>query len=232
MSTRSTNLDLELQAAGERASLNILNSNLGKIDEFAGEVFIEFGTSSKTIDQNLTDYWTTYIPNDGKPHLVKINAMYGVCVGFLSRYSDLYGSGCLTRYEGTMYRVALSNGTVWNGPVALKSEIELVAPTYNNGSYGTQNFFVRAVGRVVTLNGYFTFTNAPTGEVTIGNIADHRPIAPVRTMCAISDAAYNEPKTFGYFTVSDNGNVTIKAPSNNTYKVIYVSCSWIYQGTL
>ena len=116
---------------------------------------------------------------------------------------------------------------------ALNSQTtQVVVPTYNNGSYGTDNFFIRAVGRVVILNGYFTFTTAPTGEVTIGNIADHRPIAPVRTLCAISDAAYNEPKSNGYFTVNDTGNVVVKAPSNNTYKVVYVSCSWIYQGTL
>ena len=109
---------------------------------------------------------------------------------------------------------------------------QVVVPTYNNGSYGTADFFIRAVGRVVTLNGYFAFTNAPTGEVTIGNIANYRPSASVRVPCALADAAWSAPALMAYFTVGSSGDVIVNAPSGNTKKAIYVSCSWIYQGTL
>lgn len=109
---------------------------------------------------------------------------------------------------------------------------QVVIPTFNNGSYGTADLFICAVGRVVTLNGYFVFTNAPTGEVTIGNIANYRPSASVRVPCALADAAWSAPALMAYFTVGSSGDVIVNAPSGNTKKALYVSCSWVYQGTL
>ena len=164
-------------------------SSLGLSVESEGEQItalnpIEFGTSAKSIDQNLADYWTTYIPNDGVPHLVCITALYGRCVGFLSRYSDVYGSGCLTRYEGTIYRVCLDNGSVSNQPLALNRQLAtsyeehddwLVSSESGSGSV----LFIQKMGKMIILN-LRTSSRTHTDNDTIANLpVGYRPIVTI-----------------------------------------------------
>ena len=144
---------------------------------------IKFGTSSKTIEQNLADDWTTYIPNDGAPHLVQINAQYGVCVGFLQRYSNSYGSGCLTRYEGSLFRVTLDNGTVscdsiFSYDVAAAAG---VSPTnFSETLYNCEGTIVSHLryhrsGKIVLIEGRLTINNyrrtggTPGFQITLPN---------------------------------------------------------------
>lgn len=97
---------------------------------------------------------------------------------------------------------------------------------------GTSSLFAHRSGRVITLNGYFTFENAPGADsVTFATIACPPPDA-LRVPCALSDRAYNPPTGIGYLGVDTSGNVYLKAPSGNTSKNMYVSCSWVYTGTL
>lgn len=73
---------------------------------------ISFGATSKTLTQNLQDNWAIAIPNDGKVYCVEIAAQYGTCYGFISRYSNSYGAGVVSRYDGNTYGIYLNNGTV------------------------------------------------------------------------------------------------------------------------
>ena len=74
--------------------------------------YIEFGLSSKTLQENLETYWETAIPNTSQPVLVRINAMYGMWVGVMNLYQGAYGSGLITRYTGSACKISLDNGTV------------------------------------------------------------------------------------------------------------------------
>lgn len=72
---------------------------------------ITFGDSSKTLLANLQDSWQTIVPNDTKLHFTVITAQYGQCFGYISRYGS-NGSGLVTRYDGRVYALFLSSGTV------------------------------------------------------------------------------------------------------------------------
>ena len=238
MSSSTPNLGLvKLAGTDNFSNANALSGNWDKVDEFAGSfgqfTYVYKGglghvTGETRLDKFVRAYNADAFPI-GKPFFGYISAGSQLLVmGYLYMSSNqLYGSGWISSYDGcTQIRVTADQ---WYDETGVAP---VIAVTYNNGSYGTADFFIRADGRNVTFNGYFAFTNAPTGEVTIGNIANYRPSASVRVPCALADAAWSVPSSMAYFTISNSGNVIVNAPSNNTKKVIYVSCSWTYQGTL
>ena len=75
------------------------------------DFFVQFGSSSKTLTQNLTDEWATAVP-EGHPVFVTISAQYGAYYGYLCRYSTNYGSGVVTRYNGNAHAVFMNAGTI------------------------------------------------------------------------------------------------------------------------
>ena len=72
---------------------------------------VEFGSDSKELTQNLTDNWRTAVPNDSRTYFVRINSMYGAFYGVICRYSDGYGTGVVSRYDGKVYRIQMDNGS-------------------------------------------------------------------------------------------------------------------------
>lgn len=87
----------------------ITNALYDRINNLIGT--IHFGSNQTDLKTNLENNWTTAMPN-GSIRFVQIASQYGDFYGYLSRYSSNYGSGVLTRYNGTSAIVTLSNGTV------------------------------------------------------------------------------------------------------------------------
>lgn len=102
--------DIYLKLTKQKEKAESTDSQIKALDDKFSP--ITFGSTSSDISTVLSSNWTTDVPNDGVPHLAKVNAQYGSCYGYLSRYDDSYGSGVLTRYDGSVYNVFLNNGTV------------------------------------------------------------------------------------------------------------------------
>lgn len=116
---RSTNLNMYLPENSDYRDVSQLTYNFEALDTAAGKIppeYITFGTSSKTLLENLQDNWTTLVPNDAKPHPVKIVAQYGNTFGYISRVDTDKGTAVLARSDGHMYFFNL-NGTVYENAV-------------------------------------------------------------------------------------------------------------------
>lgn len=88
-----------------------LNSVYSALNGKITNMLITFGTNSKELTQNLTDNWRTAVPNDSRVYFVRIVSMYGDFYGVICRYSDVYGAGVVSRYDGRVYRIQMGNGS-------------------------------------------------------------------------------------------------------------------------
>lgn len=163
MATISTNLNLELQAPGERASLTVLNANLGKIDEFAGK-------KSQSLLSTVANVSS----------LESALASFGANMGSETReiaitFSAASGLFSATKYVGTIvrmfsdatrYRVTLQennsnkvidgvyNGTAWTwSQLALNSQVSTKPKFQYKGIQGsaTETFDV-VVGSLIFIS--------------------------------------------------------------------------------
>ena len=123
-----------------------------------------FGDSTKTIAQNLTSYWTSEVPNDGKPHPVRIYASNTYYFGTISRYSTYYGSAILQYYNGNSYMFYLNNGSVTQRRVIPDNEIYWTGASisftsiqgYGYVTNGAQNIYLTFPVRKNFVNQSFT----------------------------------------------------------------------------
>lgn len=216
----------------EADAINTLNSQITNVVVDSFSSFSALGT--------VLDGMLTTMQNGGTKNF-QISAQAGVSspfVGDTTYFGTIYKSGSNTTFSHVVFRSASQsieiigrrNAYGWGSwdQIASASQTEIVVPTFTNeSSVGTSNLAVRSVGHIVLLNGYYTFTNAPTSNVQIATLGNHLPILTVRTMCALASGAYLPPDKLAYFTVDANGAISVTPPSNNTNKVMYVSCSWV-----
>lgn len=123
-----------------------------------------------------------------------------------------------------------STNPVTSGGIAtaITQSTAISAITFTPASGITNNLFVRKSGKVVSINGYLTATNAfPSSEYTLGNLpAGARPTAPIRCLAGVAEAAYT-PRDTAYLLVSSAGDINITAKAGNTYKVCYFNVTYI-----
>ena len=101
--------------------------------------------------------------------------------------------------------------------------------TFTPASGVTSDLFVRRYGRVVCVNGYVTSNTAFGSNMLLGTIeSGNRPVAPLRAVGGVASAAYSVGD-IAYVTIGDNGEFRITAKSGNTYKVCYLSVSYVVQ---
>lgn len=136
----------------------------------------------------------------------------------------------LTKLTSKTYTVAGGTQTLISAIDALNSKttIEAIDITIESGI--TSNLFVRKQSGIVTVNGFIESSSAFGRNQTVATIsAGARPIAPVRSTCALATAAYEPAGSIGYVCVDSNGEIVVTAPSNNTYKRLYFSLSYMAQ---
>lgn len=102
------------------------------------------------------------------------------------------------------------------------------AVTFTEGDGITSSLSIRKSGKVVTVNGYVQASDAfGTSSTLLGTIASgSRPTDTARFLVEFASQAYNVG-VIGYGAIGTNGQISVKAPSGNTGKYCYFSCSYI-----
>ena len=136
---------------------------------------------------------------------------------------------------GQLSSLTTSNKTsLVNAINSLNSNFTLSGVAITMESGVTSNIFAHKhsdSNPVVTINGYVTFTNAPTSQVHFATIAQGaRPGSPVRILCGLAPYAYDPPSAIGYLNIATDGKMYINPPTNNTSKNAYFSVSYYAQG--
>ena len=133
------------QKSQVKSNLGFANqTDLDALDSKITNLVIAFGTSSKDLTSNLTDNWSTAVPNDSRVYFVRINSMYGAFYGVICRYSDVYGTGIVSRYDGRVYRIQMNNGScssyqLQNRPIEVLSTGSKTISANGNISYTFSN---------------------------------------------------------------------------------------------
>ena len=106
MSSSSTNLNLTLPAGGERLSLNILNENWGKLDDFAGEHLnkVQTGVASKAALASLLDSLLASMPANGVKSFQFGFTTVEAPFTQTTYFGTLYKSGTDTTYAAVSFR--------------------------------------------------------------------------------------------------------------------------------
>ena len=86
-------------------ALSSLSDHIGMLDP------ITITDRTKSPYSLLSSVWTSSIPDDNSVHFIVLQAQYGDCFGFISRYGS-YGTAILMRYDGKVYYEFLNNGSV------------------------------------------------------------------------------------------------------------------------
>lgn len=140
-----------------------------KLEALNSKMALEIGSSTSTIAQSITSGLSS-IPNDGHPTLIQVKAMYGAVMGFITKYSNNYGSGVLSRYDGKYYGVSINNGTVTVEELALSSKMGDYHTNSSTSTYASWDVKYSIVGRVCTF--IFGFTPSTNISSSIGSIGD------------------------------------------------------------
>lgn len=95
---------------------NVVQTTVGEevkaLDEKTDPVYI-INSPLADLQTTLQSNWSTAFPADGIPRLAKVSATGGDLYGTINLYGyGEYGSGLLTRYDGSFYKVKLVAGTV------------------------------------------------------------------------------------------------------------------------
>lgn len=162
--------------------------------------------------------------------------------------SSAYAVGAYCIYQGNLYRCTTaigSGGEAWTAGhwsqvsvgeeiTSLNGKFTLSGVNITTESGVTSNLFAHKhsdSNPVVTINGFVTFTNAPTSQVHFATIAQgSRPGSPVRILCGLAPYAYDPPSAIGYLNIGTDGKMYINPPTNNTSKNAYFSVSYYAQG--
>ena len=124
---------------------------------------------------------------------------------------------------------AVSNGGFNSLNQAIATLNNFTAVTFTPETGITNNLFIRRYGRVVIVNGYLTASSALGQGQLVGTIeSGHRPVATVRFLVGVANAAY-ELGEIAYGAIDDDGKVRITTKSGNAYKSCYFSASYIVQ---
>lgn len=143
----NTDLDGSYLTAISGGVANALNSKITNM-------VIEFGTSSKELTPNLTDNWRTAVPNDSRVYFVRIDSTYGAFYGVICRYSDVYGTGVVSRYDGRVYRIQMDNGSC--SSYQLQNRPIQVLSTGSKTISGNGNIGYTFSNKVLVLGAYST----------------------------------------------------------------------------
>lgn len=128
---------------------------------------LEIGSNTSTIAQSITSGLSS-IPNDAHPTLVQVKAAYGSVMGFITKYSNNYGSGVLSRYDGKYYGVSINDGIVTVEELALNSKFGiLLTPTNASAKVTIVSGGYIKVGAIVIVNVHITVDQSVTGDDTI-----------------------------------------------------------------
>ena len=133
MATYSTNLNLELQAPGERARLTVLNANLGKIDDFAGDAKKLTNIQAYSLDCNDIDENCTVYVTDDATHSPGAWYIMTTCV---------FASNAICQYAISVTNSSMKmrqKSTSWGDwkELAIKSTWETVTPTIDSTKVGS-----------------------------------------------------------------------------------------------
>lgn len=144
-----------IDALNSTSTTDALSANQGRVlDEKIANINISFGSNAKTLTQNLTDNWMTAVPNDGKIYLVKIISQHGDFYGTICRYSNNYGAGVVSRYDGRVCRIQMNNGLC--SSYQLQNRIIEVVSTGSKTLSGNGNISYTFQDKALVLAAYST----------------------------------------------------------------------------
>ena len=213
MSTMSTNLNLELQAPGERASLTVLNANLGKIDDFAGDAMKltdvkPYALDCNDIDENCVVYVTNSATHSPGAWHILSTIKYDSNNAITQTAISVQTGSIKTRAKS-------SNG--WSEWVPLCEYIELLHTTELTN--GTGELYVYRIGKMVHI------------DFSVNGITDNTIIGYVPTGYGVSQRgcfgalATTGGKSGWLYTTSDR-RLSVQVPNLTTSESVFGTCSY------
>ena len=206
-STYTNNLNLELQAAGERARLVGLNDNFGKIDQFAGEV----NPKKTNITSLASDSTILELPHG--VYQVNLSASssylpgrYGTLI--VDRSNVTYGAVTFITTGGNVYTRHMNGTSSWH------NSWTQLAP-YESGTWTPKLYDLDTYKRDLPSGAYYKVGNLVIAYFSANNTAD---LSGISTMLQIR----NLPMTvvFGggiYISAmsGQGGTITIQSTNGN-----------------
>ena len=193
----------------------------GTVTEFPSCVALMFGDQTKTIAQNLTSYWTTEVPNDGKPYPVRIYASNTYYFGMINRYSTNYGSAILQYYNGNSYMFYLINGSVTQRRITPDNEIYWTGTSmsftsiqgYGYVTNGAQNIYLTFPVRRNFVNQSFTNATVSSFKFSLRGNSGFVDVFSSETTEVVGTSGY----TFGASTRNDNSCLYIDITKTSAF---------------
>ena len=206
------------------ANMIAFDATFGNPAAVPGGIDVTFAAGSVTISGTMTSGQSTTIKFWAhEPR----SAVEGTETGSTEpRVNDFVQVGAQTLTAAQQAQIRTNLGAASASDFTIQSAS--VTPA-DESIFASNNIFLKKSGNIVSMNGWAKFNNAPNSSVVLGTIpVGFRPkTGAIRSSCAISDQAYNPPKYHGYFVIGEDGSISLKAPSENSYTAIYLTATYI-----